>query len=380
MKRIAIILPGVFPVPSLEGGAVEKLVNQFIDLNERYRNFNIEVYSPIHKSIYFSKYNLTNFHFINIYSFSFKVLRAFLYFANKLTNHKFPNAFLFLLKKRIQLNDYDSVILENCPNFALFLKSNNLVLHLHNNYLNRPIKNNFRILSKFKSIIVVSQFIKNQLAWYPTQSKISVLKNCVDITQFESKDENSLVQLSNKFRKKKGTKLILFVGRLTEEKGFYSLLKAFNQLSNPNYILLVAGGHFYSSKLTVKEKLKLKTFTNDRIILLGYISNLELHNYYSIVDLVVIPSIADEGAPLVAIEASVSSKFTIASDSGGLPEYVFNDHIIIQRNRNFVFELYNAINTFLSGDTLNFNPKNDIFKETFDLDFYYNNLTRLLGI
>ena len=43
--NILIISPGILPVPAVNGGAVENLIEIFLEENEKYNKNNITVYS-----------------------------------------------------------------------------------------------------------------------------------------------------------------------------------------------------------------------------------------------------------------------------------------------------------------------------------------------
>ena len=66
-KSIVIITNGTLPVPPVHGGAVENLLQTFIDLNEKYKNFELVVFSIFNKSAYekSKSYKLSKFIFIN---------------------------------------------------------------------------------------------------------------------------------------------------------------------------------------------------------------------------------------------------------------------------------------------------------------------------
>ena len=49
MEKIAVILPALLPVPSVLGGAVESIINNMIDENERNPRFQFSIYSEWNK-------------------------------------------------------------------------------------------------------------------------------------------------------------------------------------------------------------------------------------------------------------------------------------------------------------------------------------------
>ena len=59
---------------------------------------------------------------------------------------------------------------------------------------------------------------------------------------------------------------------------------------------------------------------NDVIIFTGYLPHEKLKYLYSIVDVIVLPSVWQDPCPLVVLEAMASGTFLISSAVGGIPE------------------------------------------------------------
>lgn len=49
--KIAILTSGILPVPAVQGGAVENLMDFYLDYNDKYRLHDITVYSIWHSNI-----------------------------------------------------------------------------------------------------------------------------------------------------------------------------------------------------------------------------------------------------------------------------------------------------------------------------------------
>ena len=78
-KHIVFIPCGVLPIPAVRGGAVENLVWQLADLNERHVGYEMTVYSPYDaKAVERSMvYKHTRFSFIRTSGLPNKMLTAF---------------------------------------------------------------------------------------------------------------------------------------------------------------------------------------------------------------------------------------------------------------------------------------------------------------
>ncbi len=103
-----------------------------------------------------------------------------------------------------------------------------------------------------------------------------------------------------------------FIGRVEEEKGIETLLRATQELRQSNWKLKVAGKGLdgYVRKMATK-------FPNPRIEWLGFT---DAATFYSSVDVVVIPSLWAEPLPYVCLESLHAGRSLICASSGGIPE------------------------------------------------------------
>jgi glycosyltransferase involved in cell wall biosynthesis len=111
-----------------------------------------------------------------------------------------------------------------------------------------------------------------------------------------------------------------FIGRVEEEKGIETLLVATGQLQQSNWKLKIAGKGLerYVRKLS-------KRFSDPRIEWLGFTDAAE---FYSSVDVVIIPSLLAEALPYVCIESLHAGKSLICASSGGIPEVARLSNIV----------------------------------------------------
>lgn len=213
-----------------------------------------------------------------------------------------------------------------------------------------------KIISGTKKFISVSEF-RNKFVkdfFKVNDNKCSVVLNCC------SKDIYNRITLDElkKLKQKYGfndEKIILYIGRIDQDKGTLELVKSCNMLKNDNFKLLIVGAPIFNTGITTEYENKVKNLIskNKKFIMSGYVNHNELYKYYALADLVVIPSQIDDSAPLVLIEALSTGKPVIASNCGGIPEYV-NEHcaILIDRNDNYIENLANEINNILFDDNI----------------------------
>jgi len=341
-KNIVIITNGTLPVPPVNGGAVENLLQTFIDLNEKYKNFELVVFSIYNKIAYekSKSYELSNFVFINTNTISYKCERFFRYLLNRLLGNKFKNQFIKkVLKFKKEFVNTDIILVENNPFYISHIKKitpKQVGLHLHNDYLNID-KSEFSIsiLKKTDFVIAVSKYIKNRIAELaPANIKLDVVHNGINLDRFNlPKNKNKEI-------------VILFSGRLQEEKGIKLLIEVFLDILETNCnnirLLILGGSGFGKGKSTtfINNIEALSEKANGKINFTGYIDYDNIHEYYNQADIGVFPSIETEAFGLTTLEALASGLPVIVSDAGGMHE-VINDKcgFIINRGDNMKMEL-----------------------------------------
>ncbi|MBM31883.1 MAG: hypothetical protein CL764_03385 [Chloroflexi bacterium] len=146
-------------------------------------------------------------------------------------------------------------------------------------------------------------------------------------------------------------KYILGLGRLTKQKNFSMLIKAFSLLDHSNGLkLIIIGDGEQKSKLkNLVNRLKI----NSHVLFLGKIE--DPFGYIEHAEILVIPSLW-EGLPRVAIEAQALKTPIISScEEGGLGEILMNGDAGIITRKNDVNEMKNSIEKYLQ------NPKIALF-------------------
>ena len=396
-KKIAIITSGFLPVPASKGGAVENLIDTIIFENE-----NKNMIRPIIFSIYdkeamkISKnYCNSDFNFIKL-SYLSKTIDCVIYFIintilRKKNSRKYRYIFqrfdfLYKCSKYLKNHSYDKVLLENHTIMYLCLKFKKNYLKYKDNYYYHchnivPSKYGMdRIINNSKKIISVSQFRNNYIKKFFNidENKCSVVLNCCSNDIYKKPSKEELDELLEKYKLNKDEdKIILYIGRVDQDKGTLELVKAFNKIKNKNYKLLIVGAPIFDTgiKTEYENIVKSEIATNKNIIMTGYVKHDSLFKYYALADLVVIPSQIDDSAPLVLIEAITSSKPLIATNCGGIPEYV-NEKcaILIDRGSEYINNLYLAIDKVLSNSDLLDSMSKESYKESqkYSEDKYYN--------
>lgn len=349
--NILIISSGFFPVTDKQGGAVEKLIENFLDYNEN-NDKKIVLYTVKTSSNKYDrkKYRNTQYRIIDKTKILFKIRRVIYGLLNKVFKKYVPNAYIREvikdIKIRQEINFYDYIIFENGQNFIPYFKTetqtkSKIILHLHNDYLNRNTKNALEIVNSCNEIWVVSNFLKKQITEVLKTDKIKILYNAIDSSLFNKSLNNKEKMSLRKDLNIKEEFVFLYTGRLMKEKGVKELVIAFNNLNKKylNVKLLIVGG---SKDLTDKDvyisELKKLASSNSNIIFTGYINSNLIYKYYGIASAQVIPSIGNESFGLIALEGVISNLPIIASDTGGLKEVLGESGIYVSKE-NIIKEL-----------------------------------------
>lgn len=112
--------------------------------------------------------------------------------------------------------------------------------------------------------------------------------------------------------------LLLCAGRLVKWKGISYLLEALSSLDS-TVKLLIAGEGEDRKRLEVQVK---ELGLDNRVTFLGRLDQEELARFYSISDLVILPSLAHETFSIVACEALACERAVVGTNVGGIPELV----------------------------------------------------------
>lgn len=262
-------------------------------------------------------------------------------------------------KKIVNNSDADKLIIENNIPLALIVKkthySKDLYYHLHN--VPRIDANCREAIQKSTKFLCVSQFVANKISspesaiGSVSPDKIEILYNCVDTSLFRPilPDDNIIIELRKKLNLMDSDKVIVFVGRLTAEKGADYLLGALKKLPE-NYKALIIGSFHYNANVNSDYQVdlnKLAESMNGRVIFTGYVQHDDLPYYYNIADVAVLPSIWEEPAGLTNLEAMACGVPIITTYSGGIPEYV-GESIVLKRDRQLTENIASSVIDLLS--------------------------------
>lgn len=352
MYNIGIIMGGVMPVPAVCGGAIETLITSIVKQYSRKDGFRLTIFSVYHKEAVEAAKKYPEVRFVWTHTNTFWNLSKHAVF---MAVRALTGKTIRVLQRHyneiapvIQKEKFDLLIVEGGDEQAVIdiakgYRREQLVFHAHIHFI--PSE---KTVKGFGHMIGVSQFVVNE---YEKACKIPVrthvLKNAIDVGKFSkrvSKEERDI--LRKKLGIRKDDFVVLYVGRLIQVKGILELMQSVLSINDNHVKLLCIGsanfGKFAFSRYERKIK-KLSEKNKDRIIFTGYIDNGEIYKFASLADVQCVPSLWEEAAGLVVIEAMAERLPLIITRSGGAVEYVDDNAALIIERENIVENLRNAI-------------------------------------
>ena len=399
-KKVLILIAdsnGAYPVPAVKGGAVTTLIEHLVKENNDKQLVDLTIMSVYDKqaeSSALDKYPNVRFIWVKrstlIKALDGIVMNAVktLFPGKKLLSYMSITTLLCYIwqaSRLLKREFFDKVILQNNMPLAWVIKLSNYkgeyFYHLHNTP--RTNAKCLPVFNRCKAYLCVSKSVENEIS-NPTnpigpvpQNKIRILYNCIDTNLFREKEINRKIW-QDRFGIKENERIIIYVGRLSEEKGIDQLLLSLDYIKTKNLKLLIVGSLMSSNSMkdAYQEKIKkLAEKFDDRVVFTGYISQQELPDIYNLAEISVLPSMWDEPAGLTMIESLACGTPVITTRSGGIPEYVEGGAIILERSPKLPLEIAKSIDMVFSDAKLyqqiRLEGINRV-KNNFASDFYLN--------
>ena len=384
--KIAVLTSGILPVPAVLGGAVENLIDFYLEYNEIHQLHDITVYSVSHpqtKKCLKKASSNNHFYYIDTNSLWAKIKRKLYFYSHgEEYHHYFIEYFLEQSIKHIRKQNYDYIILENRPSYALKLKgiSNaKLIYHLHNEKLTRLTPAYQEIYDAASHIICVSDYVTHSVkSINPNDTKCITVYNGIDLSAFSIKRSHITRQevgLNNQ------DFVLIYSGRINPEKGIKELTVALKKLSDyPQIKLLVIGSSFFGNVTDgddfSKELRESTKIIQGRIYFTGFISYKDVPSYLKLADLAVVPSMWDEAFGLTVLEAMATGLPLITTRSGGIPEIcedvacIINRENIVENLTEAIINLYNHPEIRSKMSSRSYNRAQLFSKEKYATNFF----------
>lgn len=397
--KIAMITPGLLPVPAVKGGAVEVLIQYLIDQNEYNSTVDIDLFAVADDKYDSFKYNNTKIVSVSpglytklinkICNVLFKVLRI----------RKWRTSFGREVTGLIKKSQYDLIVVHNNPMayrdiYEKTNNKNNLVYIAHNSLVDGDENHILLaqlIVNTAKKILSVSDFIKQEFSDLGRTENNDVLYNCINISNYK---EQLSVEERNSLRKEYGIRpddfVFIYSGRIDKFKGVLELVEAFKMVSERDVKLMIVGKSWFDSseeKDDYSQKVLNKSLdVKGQIVFTGFIHPNIMPRMYQISDCLVVPSVWEEPFGVVALEGMASKLPLIVTNSGGLVEVVDKKCAeIVDRGDDLVYNLKTAMEIIVSNKERSIKMGEEGYLKImtckeYDKDNYYENFCKKLSI
>jgi glycosyltransferase involved in cell wall biosynthesis len=175
-----------------------------------------------------------------------------------------------------------------------------------------------------------------------TEDQLFLIPNFTTLRPIEIEQEQ---KQKNKIQSENS---LLFVGRASYEKGLHFLLEALPSVRNPFKLYILTAGDYFKQK--IEPKIRQLGFS-DRIEVRMDTSYADTARYYSMADIVIVPSIWFETFCLVGIEAFSHLTPVIATRTGGIKDWC------VDGESGFLVDLFDAQGMAQAIDKLLNNPR-----------------------
>lgn len=330
--KICMVLVGKLPLPAAKGGAVETLAEHLLRENERRGALELTVLSVREERAVqmAGSYPNTRFVWFGAYPLWNKVWWRAYALAKRLGGRELPFPYQRVRAAawlRRHGGEFDYILAESELELIRDAKlpPEQVLYHLH--WVGAPPA--WRDAC-FGRLLGISRFVARgwQQATGRPDAAVSVWPNCVDTAAFGAGlPEAERAALRQRLGLPPGCFALLFSGRLVRAKGVRELLTAFEQLPESVYLVL-AGSSNFGLAVTEPYEREVRTMAarfGPRVVFTGFVPGSEMPRYYAAADAVVMPTLVEEGAGLVAIEGMAAGRPVIATRAGGIPEYLNED-------------------------------------------------------
>lgn len=324
-KTVSVIFPYAESYDSNYGGAIARWV---YEVSSRVNNtYDVTVYSASLNNNYGTVINNYYGIYCNFIKYierqyaKYRLLDKIIYQVKRFTCR--DTVWVYSLFSKLKKSDV--IIIHNRPKVPSQLRKlgykGKIILHMHNSHLyNSPNEVANALLKNVDTILFCSEFLKREsIQKFPFLS----IKSKVIYNGVVSRPTKNLTKEN----------VILFAGRIIDDKGVIELIQAFNEVKKlqPKYRLHIVGGVSSGKSLQkttylvdVEDEINASNYKKD-ISFLGHLNHTELLNKMSKSEILAVPSKWKEPFGMVALEGAVNNCKVVATSNGGMPEILGDD-------------------------------------------------------
>ncbi len=325
-KRVALLLPPGLPVPAVQGGAVETLIQHLVEENQQQKQLELAVVCQWDEqaAALYGRWPQTLFHpqaplgYSPLYSIKTHLGR--LVGRPRHWDRWYGQPLPFLKRLDADLYVGEGGDLAGWQQASRVLGRHRFAAHLHGSTPGSAALD--RIYSQ---AFAISDYVAQLWQRDEPARPVSLLPNCVDTQRFCPGQEGPALRKTLGFGLEDF--VVIYCGRICPEKGVHKLVEALRLCSDPAVKLLVVGSPFFSAQENSPFFTRLKEDAaalerEGRIRFTGFVPNERLPAYYQAADCACFPALWDEPAGITAIEAMACGCPVVATSSGGMPSYL----------------------------------------------------------
>lgn len=385
--RVLLVPPPDLPVPAVQGGAVETLLTHLIRENERQGKLELLCASVPDEAARRAAEGLQH--------------TKMLYIARPHGHRRYwPMVFVERCLgiaapydpwyQKVQLSlaleppGPDLIVAEGgnltqCSAISRMFGRRRCLAHLHGQTACSPVMDTI-----YGGILALSEFIRDDYLKTSTldPKRAYIWYNCVNTQRFRPGPPPLALRTRLGFGDRDF--VVLFCGRLDPDKGIHKLMEALALLPVPQIKLLIVGSPFFGrtqqSSFLRRLEQQARALGN-RVQFTGYIPNEDLPDYYRLADLVCVPTLVEEAAGLVAVEAMACGRPVLATRSGGMPEYLEGSQaMLVERGENIADQLAWSIRMLYEHPALcaEMGAAGAKRAKDFSVERYYNEFVRIV--
>lgn len=342
--KIAVITCGMLPIPAVQGGAVENMIDFYLEYNNRKKMHDITIFSPWDEKVSQNPAlasHVNHYIYIDVTSLKVRIARkiyGYLHvdeYYNYFIEYYFEKVYTKLRKQ-----DYDVIVLENSPGHTYKLSQRghkNIVLHLNNDLLNAKSRFHDDIFNGLSKVLTCSNYIRDRVRTIAPDNKVQTLYNAIDVKNFTPKQSNEQSTKRTDLGLEAEDFIIVYSGRVNKDKGVSELIDAILLLKDDLPIkLMIIGGTFYGTSDNEDDFVRLlKSKANqmkEKIVFTGFVPYQRIPDFLHLADIAALPSMWDEPFGLTIAEALAAGLPLVTTRSGGIPEICEGVATIVERD------------------------------------------------
>lgn len=394
---------GAYPVPAVNGGAVQDLLEYIVQENNKRNLLDLTVvsfYDPKAEKKALDEYQNVDFIWVKIPwiikwmdSVIFWGVTHFFKRKKSISFRSIASLIFYVVKSSsfLKRNTFPKIVLENNVVMSWIIKLSDYKGDIYYHFHNEPRINAKRedVFSKCTAICV-SQYIARQISSKKTaiqsisESSTTVLENCADTVLFKY-DRTKRLLTREKYGIKPTDNVIIFVGRFSKEKGLDKLLQAIPLCKTENLKVLLVGSLFFNSAIKDSYHKYLREIARecgDKVIFTGFVPHTDIPDLYNASDISVLPSVWNDPAPLTIIESLACGVPIITTQSGGIPEYVADCGYVLPIDDKLIENIAQKIDELFSDkELMKCYSKKAIYRvnEKYTTSKYFENFVRLIS-